>query len=54
MDPVFVHLYEADAVAFEVIDVLAGDSARGDYGGPMPGAVRPLFDWTNDFTPAGR
>jgi lipopolysaccharide transport system ATP-binding protein len=51
---VFVHLYEADAVAFEVIDVLAGDSARGDYGGPMPGAVRPLFDWTNEFTPAGR
>jgi len=54
MDPVFVHFYEPDAVAFEVIDVLAGDSARGDYGGPMPGVVRPLLDWTNEFTPAGK
>jgi homopolymeric O-antigen transport system ATP-binding protein len=54
MDPVFVHFYEPDAVAFEVIDVLAGDSARGDYGGPMPGVVRPLLDWKNEFTPAGK
>jgi lipopolysaccharide transport system ATP-binding protein len=46
MDPVVVHLYERDAVAFQVIDTMDGDSARGDYGGPMPGIVRPLLQWS--------
>lgn len=45
MDPVAVHAFERDAVAFQVIDSFAGDSARGDYGGPIPGVVRPLLDW---------
>ena len=51
VDPVRVHLHEADAVAFQVVDTLAGDSARGDYGGTIPGAVRPLLRWETDFTP---
>jgi len=46
MEPVIVHLYERDAVAFQVIDTMDGDSARGDYGGPMPGIVRPLLQWS--------
>jgi lipopolysaccharide transport system ATP-binding protein len=46
MDPVVVHCYERDAVAFQVIDTMDGDSARGDYGGPMPGVMRPLLRWT--------
>jgi lipopolysaccharide transport system ATP-binding protein len=45
MDPVRVHLRERDAVAFQVIDSFDGGSARGDYGGPMPGAVRPMLEW---------
>lgn len=45
MDPVVVHFYERDAVAFQVIDSMDGDSARGDYGGPMPGVIRPLLQW---------
>jgi lipopolysaccharide transport system ATP-binding protein len=45
------HFYERDAVAFQVIDSLDGDSARGDYGGPIPGVVRPLLRWTNQFIP---
>jgi lipopolysaccharide transport system ATP-binding protein len=49
MDPVIVHFYERDAVAFQVIDSLDGDSARGDYAGPMPGVVRPLLRWTTEF-----
>jgi lipopolysaccharide transport system ATP-binding protein len=48
-DPVVVHFYERDAVAFQVVDSLDGDSARGDYGGPMPGAVRPLLKWETQF-----
>jgi lipopolysaccharide transport system ATP-binding protein len=45
MNPVIVHFYERDAVAFQVIDSMDGDSARGEYGGPMPGVVRPLLKW---------
>ena len=50
-DPVTVHFYERDAVAFQVIDSLEGNSARGDYAGHIPGVVRPLFEWTTSFTP---
>jgi len=42
------HASEADALAFDVIDAYAGESARGDYGGDMPGVVRPLLPWTNE------
>ncbi|MBA3831417.1 MAG: ABC transporter ATP-binding protein [Chthoniobacterales bacterium] len=52
MDPVAVHYFERDAVAFQVIDSLAGDSARGRFAGPIPGVVRPLLKWTTDFEPA--
>lgn len=43
-----VHVIEHDVVAFDVTDSVAGDSARGDYGGEMPGVVRPLLSWTNE------
>ena len=51
MDPVIVHFYERDAVAFQVVDSLDGDTARGDYAGHMPGVVRPLLRWTTQFSP---
>lgn len=51
MDPVIIHFYERDAVAFQVIDSLDGDSARGDYAGSMPGVVRPLLQSETHFTP---
>jgi lipopolysaccharide transport system ATP-binding protein len=44
----------ADAVAFQVIDSLDGDSARGDYAGPFPGAVRPLLKWSTEFSSNGK
>jgi lipopolysaccharide transport system ATP-binding protein len=43
-----LHAHAPNAVAFQVIDSQAGDSARGDYVGPMPGVVRPLLRWTTD------
>lgn len=52
MEPLKIHFFERDAVAFQVIDTMDGDSARGDYGGPMPGIVRPMLNWTSQFTPA--
>ncbi len=51
INPVAVHFYEQETVAFQVIDNLEGDSARGDYVGPIPGLVRPLLPWTTEFTP---
>ena len=44
----------ADAVAFQVIDSLDGDSARGDYAGPFPGVVRPLLKWSTEFSSNGK
>jgi lipopolysaccharide transport system ATP-binding protein len=52
MDPVNVHVHERDAVAFQVVDSLEGDSVRGDYGGAIPGAVRPMLRWEVHTPPA--
>ena len=41
-----LHAQERNAVAFQVIEGRGGESARGDYEGPMPGVVRPLLNWT--------
>src|SRR6476659_953123 len=43
-----LHAYERNAVAFQVVDSPVGDSARGDYVGPMPGVVRPVLNWTTE------
>ena len=51
MNPVTVHVDERDVVAFQVIDSMDGNSARGDYAGPMPGVVRPLLEWATQFSP---
>jgi len=48
MNPVTVHFYERDVVAFRVVDSLEAGTARGDYGGPMPGVVRPVLKWETE------
>ena len=45
-EPSRIHFWERDAVAFQVIDTTEGDSVRGDYGGHIPGVIRPLLPWT--------
>lgn len=50
MDPVRVHFIERDAVAFQVVDSMDGDSARGTYAGPIPGVLRPMLHWETDVT----
>jgi homopolymeric O-antigen transport system ATP-binding protein len=47
--PFNVHLHERDLIAFQVVDTLEGNSARGDYAGHYPGVVRPVVDWTTEF-----
>lgn len=46
--PFHVHFHERDTVAFQVIDSLEGNSARGDFAGVMPGIVRPLLSWNTE------
>jgi lipopolysaccharide transport system ATP-binding protein len=48
MNPVIVHFYERDVVAFRVVDSLEGGTARGEYGGPVPGLVRPALQWETE------
>jgi lipopolysaccharide transport system ATP-binding protein len=45
-DPVKNHFFGRDLVAFQVVDSLDGDAARGDWEGSLPGVVRPLLEWT--------
>jgi len=52
LQPPAFQFYEADVVAFHVIDSLDGDSARGDYGGRIAGIVRPRLKWTTRCLPA--
>lgn len=49
--PRAIRINEPNVVTFQVIDTLKGDSARGAYAGPIPGVVRPLLNWTTNFTP---
>ncbi|MEP6960149.1 MAG: hypothetical protein ABI980_15590, partial [Nitrospirota bacterium] len=43
--PDLIQFEAPEAVVFQVVDSQEGDSARGDYTGHMPGAVRPLLPW---------
>jgi lipopolysaccharide transport system ATP-binding protein len=49
MNPQIYQFKERDVVAFQVIDSLEGDSARGDVVGEWGGAVRPLLNWSTQF-----
>lgn len=49
-EPFMRHFRERDVVAFQVVDSLDGDSARGDFQGNMGGVVRPLLKWKTQFT----
>ena len=50
--PLKSHFHQRDAVAFQVVDSFAPDSARGEWDGPIPGVVRPLLKWTNESVEA--
>ncbi|MFM8471746.1 MAG: ABC transporter ATP-binding protein [Limisphaerales bacterium] len=49
VNPVIVHFWERDAVVFHVHDDAGGESVRGDYVGPYPGAVRPKLPWVTEL-----
>jgi len=47
------HLREPEAIAFQVIDSMDGDTARGNFTGRMAGAVRPLLKWDTKYSSDG-
>lgn len=51
VEPQQLHFDVRDAVVFQVVDSIDGDSARGDWGGHMRGVVRPLLKWDTEFEP---
>jgi len=40
---------EREVVAFNVMDTVEGDSARGDWVGRLQGVVRPLLEWETNY-----
>ncbi|OAI50969.1 ABC transporter [Planctomycetaceae bacterium SCGC AG-212-F19] len=50
INPVTIHVWEPEAVAFEVVDSMDGDTVRGDYSGHYPGVVRPMLRWVSSVT----
>ena len=52
LNPNRTQFSEYSIISFVVVDSLDGDSARGDYAGiKFPGVVRPLLNWSTEFTP---
>jgi lipopolysaccharide transport system ATP-binding protein len=49
LDPLEIHFYERQVVAFQVVDSLEGNSARGDFGGKLTGVLRPMLRWTTRY-----
>ena len=49
-DPMTVHFYERDTVAFHVRDSIDENSARGNFTPAIPGVIRPLLKWTTRFS----
>jgi lipopolysaccharide transport system ATP-binding protein len=41
---------EREAVSFQIIDNMEGDTARGDWAQDLNGVVRPLLKWETDFS----
>lgn len=52
LEPDIAQIIEPSVVAFQVVDSMEGDSARGDYGGHLPGVVRPMLNWTTQYSAA--
>jgi len=50
LNPVQVHFYEQEALAFEVVETGEGESVRGDYQGQYPGVIRPMLNWTTEYS----
>jgi lipopolysaccharide transport system ATP-binding protein len=51
-DPFRLHCDVPRVLGFRVHENGTGETARGDFTGRWPGAVRPLLKWTTQYTPS--
>ncbi|MFQ5470891.1 MAG: polysaccharide ABC transporter ATP-binding protein [Gammaproteobacteria bacterium] len=51
--PNTVQFSENQVVTFNVVDTMGPGTARGDWAGPMCGAVRPLLQWNTEVIALG-
>lgn len=49
ISPTIKHVYERDVISFQLVESLGGISARGQFGGEIPGIVRPLLRWATKW-----
>jgi lipopolysaccharide transport system ATP-binding protein len=47
ISPFQAHFHHERAVCFQMLEPGDGSSARGNFVGPIPGAIRPLLRWEN-------
>ncbi len=52
LDPTILRVNIMEAVAFQVIDRMEGDSARVDHAGDLGGIIRPLLHWNTEYVNA--
>jgi lipopolysaccharide transport system ATP-binding protein len=52
LDPPITHFSVPDVVAFQIVDSLEGNSARGVYVGRLNSIVRPAFEWQTEYKSA--
>jgi lipopolysaccharide transport system ATP-binding protein len=53
LNPQKLQFSQRSAISFVIAETGLGKSARGNYlGKKLPGTVRPLLDWSTDFSPA--
>lgn len=52
LEPTIVQFTEPDVVSFHIVDSMDGNSARGDWSGPLSGVVRPELVWRTQFAPS--
>ena len=52
LEPVNVHFFKPQVVAFRIVDNHDPGSVRGEYKGSYPGIVRPALKWTTQYRPA--
>lgn len=45
LNPTTIHVEEADAVSFHVVDRTTGEGVRGEWASDLPGVIRPLLPW---------
>ncbi len=54
LEPEILEISVRDAVAFQVVDSLEGDSARGDWSGRITAVMMPLLKWTTQCSVDGQ